>query len=306
MAGLGIRASEDSGVVTVALEGPSAAGRIVSLTAEDVAGDDNNSAEVDSAATTEAQAGIAELDLQINEQLTVGDEIELTLNNGTNNTTITLVVGEKGAGNTSGEEIAGTNNKFVLDYEDVVQDGTKTPKTTSEVAQVIADVLLGAKTFSSATIDTDAQTALNEAFGTSVDFADNFSVQAVGDSVRITDIAVDADEATNLGQLVGFDGNAVTGTSLNFDALLDLVTEAEAHLNSVTAQLGAAESALESQDTFMEALVNAVESGIGTLVDANMAEESAKFQALQVQQQLGLQALSIANQQPQSILALFR
>jgi flagellin len=53
-------------------------------------------------------------------------------------------------------------------------------------------------------------------------------------------------------------------------------------------------------------LSDALKSGIGSLVDADMEEASARLQALQVQQQLGTQALSIANQQPQSLLALFR
>ena len=56
----------------------------------------------------------------------------------------------------------------------------------------------------------------------------------------------------------------------------------------------------------MESLIKAMNDGVGTLVDANMAEESARFQALQVQQQLGLQALSIANSNPQAILSLFQ
>jgi flagellin len=52
--------------------------------------------------------------------------------------------------------------------------------------------------------------------------------------------------------------------------------------------------------------MDAMKSGIGTLVDADMEEQSAKLQALQTQQQLGVQALSIANQSPQTILSLFR
>jgi flagellin len=52
--------------------------------------------------------------------------------------------------------------------------------------------------------------------------------------------------------------------------------------------------------------MNAIDRGIGTLVDADMTEESTKLQALQVQQQLGVQALSIANQSSQTILSLFR
>ena len=97
-----------------------------------------------------------------------------------------------------------------------------------------------------------------------------------------------------------------TGGSLDFDAMLKAIDAAETTLKQVSARIGAAESSLESQADFMDELTKAVNDGIGTLVDANMAEESARLQALQVQQQLGLQALSIANQQPQSILGLFQ
>ena len=58
--------------------------------------------------------------------------------------------------------------------------------------------------------------------------------------------------------------------------------------------------------TFVTKLQDTLETGIGNLVDADIAKESAKLQALQVQQQLGAQALSIANSQPQVILQLFR
>ncbi len=303
LAGLGIVALDKAvpdGEIQIALEGPNAAGGIVGFSAEAAATEIN-----DSATTTEAQAGIAAIDLQFNGQLKAGDEIELTLNNGTNNTTITLVVGEKGATNTSGAAITGTNNKFVLDYEDVVQDGTATAKTTAEVATFVSELIDGTTVASG--VDGNAGNllnALNDASSTT--FLANFDVKAVGDTIQVVDIAVDADETTNNDQLVAFDGNAVTGTALNFDQMLTKIDEAESHLKSVVARIGAAEQSLESQSTFMDNLVKAVNDGIGTLVDANMAEESAKFQALQVQQQLGLQALSIANSQPQSILSLFR
>ena len=72
------------------------------------------------------------------------------------------------------------------------------------------------------------------------------------------------------------------------------------------ASFGSAQGRIDTQADFMQQLQDAFKSGIGTLVDANMEEASAKLQALQVQQQLGIQALSIANQQPQNILALFQ
>jgi flagellin len=72
------------------------------------------------------------------------------------------------------------------------------------------------------------------------------------------------------------------------------------------AEFGSVEGRIETQSKFISALSDSLKSGIGTLVDADMEEASARLQALQVQQQLGIQSLSIANQAPQSILSLFR
>lgn len=72
------------------------------------------------------------------------------------------------------------------------------------------------------------------------------------------------------------------------------------------ATLGTAEKRIDIQNDFMSKLIDSFKSGIGSLVDSNLEEAAARLQALQVQQQLGTQALSIANQAPQSILALFR
>jgi flagellin len=60
------------------------------------------------------------------------------------------------------------------------------------------------------------------------------------------------------------------------------------------------------QKEFVNSLMQAIDRGIATLVDADMSEESTKLQALQVQQQLGIQAMSIANSSTQNILSLFR
>lgn len=72
------------------------------------------------------------------------------------------------------------------------------------------------------------------------------------------------------------------------------------------AEFGSAQTRIDIQSDFVGKLSDALTSGIGTLVDADMEEASARLQALQVQQQLGIQALSIANQQPQNLLSLFR
>jgi len=77
-------------------------------------------------------------------------------------------------------------------------------------------------------------------------------------------------------------------------------------LNSAMGDLGSQAKQITAHNTFVSKLSDTVESGIGNLVDADLAKESARLQALQVQQQLGVQALSIANQAPQIILSLFQ
>jgi flagellin len=73
-----------------------------------------------------------------------------------------------------------------------------------------------------------------------------------------------------------------------------------------SSSFGTVQKRIEIQGDFVSKLSDSLKAGIGTLVDANLEEASARLQALQVQQQLGTQALSIANQQPQSLLSLFR
>ena len=85
--------------------------------------------------------------------------------------------------------------------------------------------------------------------------------------------------------------------------------EIEAFLTTAidgAAALGASAQRITDQQTFISKLNDAVKSGIGSLVDADMEAASARLQALQTQQQLGVQALSIANQAPQTLLSLFR
>lgn len=75
---------------------------------------------------------------------------------------------------------------------------------------------------------------------------------------------------------------------------------------AAAASFGSAQGRIETQASFISSLSDSLKTGIGAMVDADMEEASARLQALQVQQQLGVQALSIANQAPQSILSLFR
>ena len=77
-------------------------------------------------------------------------------------------------------------------------------------------------------------------------------------------------------------------------------------MTTAATNLGAAKNRIDLQKTFTTSLMDSIERGIGQLVDADMNKESTRLQALQVQQQLGIQALSIANGNSQSILSLFR
>ncbi len=105
-----------------------------------------------------------------------------------------------------------------------------------------------------------------------------------------------------LGKLTGLsvatDGSAAT-------ALGDIETMLKVSIDAAAA-FGSAQSRIEIQSSFISELSDSLKTGIGSMVDANMEETSARLQALQVQQQLGIQSLSIANQQPQSILSLIR
>ncbi len=87
------------------------------------------------------------------------------------------------------------------------------------------------------------------------------------------------------------------------------MTAVETALSSMAsgaAELGAAKSRIDMQKDFVSSLTDAIDRGVGQLVDADMNQESTRLQALQVQQQLGVQALSIANSNSQTILSLFR
>ncbi|MBZ6077599.1 flagellin N-terminal helical domain-containing protein [Microvirga puerhi] len=89
-------------------------------------------------------------------------------------------------------------------------------------------------------------------------------------------------------------------------AFIAAVDRALGAMTDAATTLGANKSQIASQTTFVDSLIKANERSIGTLVDADMEEESTRLKALQVQQQLGVQALSIANGSTQSILSLFQ
>ncbi|MCC4297624.1 MAG: flagellin [Aurantimonas coralicida] len=118
--------------------------------------------------------------------------------------------------------------------------------------------------------------------------------------------------ALNQAKVNAATGEAVAGQP-NYlsvdDVLSKMITNVETALGKMTtaaSNLGAAKSRMDIQSEFVSNLRDSIEKGVGTLVDADMTEESTRLKALQTQQQLGVQALSIANNSSQSLLSLFR
>jgi flagellin len=105
-----------------------------------------------------------------------------------------------------------------------------------------------------------------------------------------------------LGALASLDVSSLANAQA---ALASIETLTQTAIDAAAA-FGSDAKQIEIQSSFVSKLTDTLKTGIGSMVDANMEEASARLQALQVQQQLGIQALSIANQAPQSVLSLFR
>jgi Flagellin and related hook-associated proteins len=130
----------------------------------------------------------------------------------------------------------------------------------------------------------------------------NFLANADGDSY----ISLTPQDFTISGAIINLDGTDLNGTTSNVKSVLASLDDAISNVTAALAEMGAQAKQIEKHVTFVAKLQDTLETGIGNLVDADIAKESARLQALQVQQQLGAQALSIANSQPQVILQLFR
>jgi flagellin len=204
-------------------------------------------------------------------------------------------------------------------------------------AEQISDVVnqMKAKAYQSADagIDTATRTALNNDFVAlrdqittivnSSDFNGTNLLKASGGSVTALQSLKDSDTSSattwnpdslsvaNQGLQLG--GSVVTvsasgniSSQASAQTMIDTLTTTQDNLKTSLSTLGAASRKIDAQSTFTGKLSDTIESGIGNLVDADLAKESARLQALQVKQQLGVQALSIANQAPQTITSLFR
>lgn len=131
--------------------------------------------------------------------------------------------------------------------------------------------------------------------------ASSMSVLANPDGDAITVSAQDMSIGTAGLNISGLDLTTATN-SIAARSAIDAAIESA---NQKLAQLGTRSKTLDIHTIFVDKLIDSLTTGVGNLVDADLAKESARLQALQIKQQLGTQALAIANQAPQTILGLF-
>jgi flagellin len=144
----------------------------------------------------------------------------------------------------------------------------------------------------------DGTNILNNSLSSGVNFlADADGVQSL--TLGVEDLRM---SSTNVTLTMAMDLTSATNAATALTALDTSLN----NVNAALARLGASAKRIEAHTVFITKLMDSLTGGVGNLVDADLAVESARLQALQVKQQLGTQALSIANQAPQVILNLFR
>jgi flagellin len=208
-----------------------------------------------------------------------------------------------------------------------INNATSSVDVALSAGQSISDLLIQLKTkalaASDSSLDTASRQALNANFTALRDQITTIVSNAVfngfnlvnGSTTQITALA-SADgtrRITTASQNMKLSGSIVTVTSAatistqaKASTLVATIQASLTNVDAALAKLSSGAAKFSIQATFAQKLSDTLTTGIGNLVDANMAQESASLQALQVKQQLGVQALSIANQAPQTILSLFR
>ncbi|HRO33266.1 MAG TPA: flagellin [Brevundimonas sp.] len=193
--------------------------------------------------------------------------------------------------------------------------------------ETVSDLLLQMKekalAATDASLKTASRNALNEDFRALRDQITSVTNNAEFNGVNLlktgaTGFQALANAAGTNSMTVGAEVLALGGTIVTVGATQSITTLSRAtaslaavnasldNVSGALARLGTKSKALETHRTFVGKLTDSLESGVGNLVDADLAKESARLQALQTKQQLGVQALSIANQTPQLVLSLFR
>lgn len=171
--------------------------------------------------------------------------------------------------------------------------------TASDVINGLADQLssLTGFTVARSTSSADGAASLTVTNNTGAQIEGGLAVRQFNDSV--------APDVSTPGSLNGLDNLDVTTNEGAAEALTQIDQFIETAINAA-ASFGSAQKRIDTQTDFITSLVDSLKLGVGALTDADLTEASAELSALQVQQQLGLQSLSIANSAPQSILALFQ
>lgn len=209
-----------------------------------------------------------------------------------------------------------------------VKDSLQRNQSAVEVAisagETISDVLLQLKEKALAArdsgLDTNSRTALNNEFKslltqitkavTNADFNGTNLIKQSGNTIKALANADATSVITVQAQTLTLSALAIQSSTLGStaaaSAAIAAVNTAITSVSSKLSQLGTGAKALSNHLTFVSKLQDTIDAGIGNLVDADLAKESAKLQALQTKQQLGVQALSIANQSSSILLGLFR
>ncbi|SOC45387.1 flagellin [Rhizobium subbaraonis] len=155
------------------------------------------------------------------------------------------------------------------------------------------------------TLNSDASTAdSNVLFGT-IDTTANTGTGGILGSSAI-DLGLTATTATWDGTVTILDMDISAYSDEDMASALSLVETGLQLMQKAASQLGSIALRIDLQEDFANKLSDAIDSGVGRLVDADMNEESTRLKALQTQQQLGIQSLSIANSNSENILSLFR
>ena len=193
----------------------------------------------------------------------------------------------------------------------------------SSVSDMLTQLKEKALAASDTSLDTTSRTALNNDFasirdqvtktlsnatfnGINLVNGTNATITALANSDGSGKITVSGQDMSLGGSIVTLSAAAGFSTATSAANLLTTIDTSINNVSSSLASLGTSSKALENHASFVGKLQDSIQAGIGNLVDADMAKESAKLQALQTKQQLGVQALSIANQSTGTVLALFR
>jgi flagellin len=211
--------------------------------------------------------------------------------------TLTGTTGANGAGNAAAALVA-TGNDFTLTITNTI--------AADDVLELKIDGSRFSYTVATGEDETDVANTINNMIADAVISGITASVLAgVVTISNATGGAVEFEAAVTDGSggLAALAGLNVTSDHVSaLDDIEDLITYAV----DVAAEFGSAQKRIEIQNEFVSNLTDSLKTGIGALTDADLEAASARLQSLQVQQQLGIQALSIANASPQSILGLFR